>query len=186
MRNRVTRTRGRREEERRRSRKASEGGGRGRLRRMGKARAAQKLLNLIRLCRIAVQERREGRWGWRREDENGAGMGWPRGREGVDFTWGWWSRETPARLVWVSNWHRYRRGIYGLWRRATVDSRSLAIRATRFVRYRAPCLCWTYIVLNIIVKVRSCTGITTVSTIYVIVARQGVLSHRRTATRWLR
>lgn len=61
MRNRVTGMRGgRREKEKieKNAEKEKEWGGeregaKGRLHRMGKARAAQKLLNLIRLCRIA-------------------------------------------------------------------------------------------------------------------------------------
>lgn len=54
-------------------------------------------------------------------------------------------------------------------------SRSLAVRAAA---HRASRLRWTYTVLNIIVKVRPCAGITTVSTIYVIVASRKVRSYR--------
>lgn len=155
---------------------------------MGKARAAQKLLNLIRLCRIAVQKRwiGEGEVGAERmRMERGPGPARRAGRWRSRFHLGLVvaPRETPARPVRVSNWHRYRR-VSMAYDAATADSRAPSPSGQRGTRATAPpCLCRTYIVLNIIVKVRSCAGITTVSTIYVIVARQEVLSHRRAAPR---
>lgn len=111
-------------------------------------------------------------------------MGIERGYRGeVDFTWGWWShREKCYRGRYEFRTASVPPSIYGLWYRITREREREGIFILPLVR-EAPfsmltlslslSLHWTYIVLNIIVKVRSCARITTVSTIYVIVARAG-------------